>query len=152
VLRRSKTDASEHGPTRVLVVDDDRDACELVARIVEAAGWGAARAHSGEEAISALTGGRPPFAAMVLDFVEGGTEAGLRVLEEVRRRPELADVGVVVIPASRYDKEIAWRAGADAVLVRPFHADDLVNELYALFTRTPDERIAFRAEQLGAGA
>lgn len=151
MLRRSKTDEAPHGPTRVLVVDDDPDACELVARIVEAAGWAAARAHSGEDAISALVGGQPPFTAVVLDFVGAGTEASLQVLEEVRRRPELAEVAVVVIAGSRYDREVVWQAGADGVLVRPFHADDLLNELYAVFTRTPEERAAFRAEQLAAG-
>ncbi|WP_334142703.1 response regulator [Rhabdothermincola sp.] len=151
MLRRSKTDEAAHGPTRVLVVDDDPDACELVARIIESAGWGAARAHSAEEAMSALVGGQPPFTALVLDFVGAGTDAALGVLEEVRRRPEVADVAVVVVAASRYDRDRVWQAGADGLLVRPFHADDLVNELYAVFTRTPDERAAFRAEQLATG-
>ena len=36
----------------------------------------------------------------------------------------------------------------EVITERPFHADDLINEIYAVLTRSDEERDAWREEQL----
>jgi DNA-binding response OmpR family regulator len=147
VLRRSKTEEPA-GPTRVLVVNDDPDSCELVARIVESAGWTATRCYSADDALSVLESGDPPFKAVLADFQAGGASAGLRLLDDVRRMPSFGEMPVLVLTANDANRLFAWQSGVDGFLVRPFHADDLINEVYAVLTRTPDERAVYRQAQL----
>jgi two-component system alkaline phosphatase synthesis response regulator PhoP len=147
VARRSKTEEPV-GPTRVLVVDDNQDACELIARVVESAGWTATRCYSQDDALDKLDNGDPPFKAVIADFQSGGTGASLELLDSVRRSKDFKDVPVLLVTHNETNRMYAWESGADAFLVRPFHADDLINEVYAVLTRSTDERDAWRETQL----
>jgi DNA-binding response OmpR family regulator len=135
----------------VLVVDDNADACELIARIVESAGWTATRSYSQDDALAKLDTGDPPFKAVVADFQSGGTGASLELLDAIRRNRDIAEIPVLLLTQSDTNRMYAWESGADAFLVRPFHSDDLINEIYAVLTRSTDERDAWREEQLAAG-
>lgn len=145
--RKSKVEQPV-GPTRVLVVDDNADACELIARIVESAGWTATRCYSPDDALEKLDNGDPPFKAVIADFQSGGTGAGLELLDAVRRSKDFKEVPVLLLTRNETNRMFAWESGADAFLVRPFHADDLINEVYAVLTRSTEERAAWREEQL----
>ncbi len=149
--RRSKTEEQPTGPTRVLVVDDNPDACELIARVIESAGWTATRSYSQDDALHKLESGDPPFKAVIADFQSGGTGASLELLDAIRRTRDFAEIPVLLLTHNETNRLYAWESGADAVLVRPFHADDLINEIYAVLTRSTDEREAWREEQLAAG-
>jgi two-component system OmpR family response regulator len=148
VARRKAKAEQPAGPTRVLVVDDDKDACELVARIVESAGWTATRCYAQDDALRKLDEGDPPFKAVIADLHSGGTGAGLELLDAIRRAKDVKDVPVLLLTQSDQNRMFAWESGADAFLVRPFHADDLINEVYAVLTRTLEERDAWREAQL----
>jgi DNA-binding response OmpR family regulator len=152
VLRRSKSDPADQGPTRVLIVNDDADACELVARIIESAGWAADRAHSSDEALESLLESKPVAKAVLIDFTSGGTGMGLNLLDTIRRTPGISDLVVVLLTRTTSNRVFAWESGADGFLVRPFHGDDLINELTAVFARSPDEREAYRQEQLASSS
>ena len=147
--RKSKVEAPA-GPTRVLVVDDNADACELIARIVESAGWTATRCYAQDDALDKLDNGDPPFKAVVADFQSGGVGASLELLDAVRRSKDFSDIPVLLLTVSETNRMFAWESGADAFLVRPFHADDLINEIYAVLTRSTDEREAWREGQLAS--
>lgn len=148
-MARRKSKAEEPtGPTRVLVVDDDKDACELIARIVESAGWTATRCYAQDDALRKLDEGDPPFTAVITDFHSGGTGASLELLDAVRRAKDVKDVPVLLLTQSDKNRIYAWESGADAFLVRPFHADDLINEVYAVLSRSVEERVEWRDAQL----
>jgi DNA-binding response OmpR family regulator len=148
VARRKSKAEQPTGPTRVLVVDDNADACELVARIVESAGWTATRCYALDDALDKLDKGDPAFKAVIADFQSGGTGASLELLDAVRRSKDFAEVPVLLLTRNETNRIYAWESGADAFLVRPFHNDDLINEIYAVLTRSDDEREAWREEQL----
>jgi DNA-binding response OmpR family regulator len=133
------------------VVDDNTEACELIARIIESAGWTATRSFSQDDALDRLGTGDPPFKAVIADFHSGGTGASLELLDAIRRDRDVSEVPVLLLTQSDTNRMYAWESGADAFLVRPFHADDLINEIYAVLTRSTDERDAWREEQLAAG-
>jgi DNA-binding response OmpR family regulator len=151
MLKRSRTDdARKKRPVRVLVVDDDPDACELLARIVERHDMEAVRALDHGEAMTQLLGAINAFRGVVIDFAHGGPSASVALLEDIRGSDAITDLAVVIIPRLDQARVFAWQAGADAYLVRPFHADELLAELDAALERTPDERATHREAALDA--
>lgn len=151
MLRRAKSDkdgSDRFGQgTRILVVGDDPDAGELIVRILEFAGWSATKVQGYDEAMRALLTTTPRLTAVVSDFTSGGVSSSLKLLDAVRHEEGLEDLPVIILTASLTNRGFAWQSGTDGFLVRPFHADDLVNEIYACLTRTPEEREAYRREQ-----
>jgi two-component system OmpR family response regulator len=134
----------------VLVVDDDPDACELIARIIERHGMGAVRAHGHDEAMTELLGAINAFRAIVVDFTHGGAAAGVGLLEDVRSSDAIRNLPVVVLTRLDQNRVFAWQAGADGYLVRPIHASELLAELDAVLARSPEERSAHRQAALDA--
>jgi two-component system OmpR family response regulator len=148
MLKRSRTEGRRAGPARVLVVDDDPDACELIARVVESHGMEAVRAHGHEQAMTELLGAINAFGAMVIDFAHGGPSACVALLEDVRSSDAVHDLPVVIITRVAQNRVFAWQAGVDAYLVRPLHGAELLAELDAVLTRSPGERDAHRRAAL----
>lgn len=133
------------------MVNDDRGGCELVARICEANGFEVRRAHEHGEALLSITRDGVTVDGIVLDFTSGGTSTSLKLLDSIRHGDEAArKVPVVILSASANNRLFAYQSGADAFLVRPFHADDLVAEVRAVLARGDDEREAHREAQLEA--
>lgn len=148
MARRSKSEAA--GPTRLLVVNDESNSCELVARILESAGWTADRCTAESDAIVRLSAAQPAYKAVVIDLSKGGSNQSVNLLETIRSQHELSELPIVVLTSSERGQVFAWQSGVDGFLVRPFHADDLINEIYAALARTSEERAAYRAEKLRA--
>ena len=68
----------------ILIVDDERDICTLIAGILEDEGNTARRAHNSTEAIDAVRQRRP--ALVILDvWLQGRDLDGLQLLDVIRR-------------------------------------------------------------------
>jgi DNA-binding response OmpR family regulator len=151
-----KTDDELHDGVRsgsavstILVVNDDRDSCELIARLVESDGWQAQRCYDPDDAIKLVEAPKADFTAVVVDL-SSGLAGGTAVLDAARRRPSPRDsVPVLLLSSRAEDESIGWDAGADGVMVRPFHANVFLAGLRSVLERTPDERAAFRASKTG---
>jgi len=135
-----------------MVVDDDADACELMARVIEGGGWSVTRCHSHNDAVAELSRANPRYALTVVDFATAGTASSLKLLDTIRHADEIDDTPVLLLPRADTNRMFAWQQGADGFLVRPFHADDLVAELHAILDRSPEQRKAHRREQLQGSA
>ncbi len=158
MLKRSKIDddfddddgEGSSQSSSILVVNDDRDSCELIARLVESAGWKVQRCFDPDDATKSLDRPMASYAAVVVDLTTGLT-GGTEVLDSARRQPSpRGSVPVVLMTSRAEDDTIAWQAGADAVMIRPFHANDFLDELRSTLARTPDERTALRATKIRA--
>jgi CheY-like chemotaxis protein len=105
------------GVRDVLVVDDDRDFCQLVERMLEASGraYQVRRAYGGEDSLLALRSQRPEL--VLLDLVMPGVD-GFHVLQEMRQDPDLADVPVLLLTATSYAEDALARRGGRLVSVR----------------------------------
>lgn len=148
MLRRSKVDDDENGP-RILVANDDEAGCELVARILEANGFSAVRSHAHNDALLALNKASQPVRGVIIDFTSGATSSNLKLLDSIRHGDEAnRECGVLVLAASSTNRLFAFQSGADAFMVRPFHANEMVAQLRDLLARSEDERISYRNTQL----
>lgn len=121
----------EVGPRRVLVVDDDDAIVDLVATRLILAGYKAAVARNGFEAIRALKEARPE--AMILDVNMPGLD-GFGVLEHMQKTG-LLKVPTLVLTArhNARDVEKAIGLGAKDYLAKPFDDRLLLARVARLF-------------------
>ena len=109
----------------ILIVDDERDICTLIAGILEDEGHTARRAHNSTEAIDAVRQRRPGL--VILDvWVEGGELDGMQILEVIRRKEPPVPV-VMISGHGTIDTAVsAIKTGAYDFIEKPFKADRLL--------------------------
>jgi two-component system nitrogen regulation response regulator NtrX len=109
----------------ILIVDDERDICTLIAGILEDEGHAPRRAHNSTEAIDAVRQRRP--ALVILDvWLQGSELDGLQLLDVIRR--EEPPIPVVMISGhGTIDTAVsAIKSGAYDFIEKPFKADRLL--------------------------
>jgi DNA-binding response OmpR family regulator len=115
----------------VLCADDDEDILSLVSLRLQRAGFQVATAADGEEAMQVARDRRPALA--VLDVMMP-KRTGYEVLAELRGDEALRGMKVILLSARVQEGDVArgMDAGADAYLVKPFRAQDLVSKVEEL--------------------
>src|SRR5438128_4358600 len=108
---------------KILIVDDNLDACEALRRLLIRAGWEVSCVSEGREALDRL---RETSAEVVLLDVMMPDVDGFGVLKQIREDPAVARTRVVMYSAlsDEWTKQQARAAGADDFLVKgmPFAA------------------------------
>jgi two-component system, OmpR family, phosphate regulon response regulator PhoB len=118
----------------ILVVDDEPDISALVAYHLARESFRVRTVSSGPEAIRAAELERPDL--IVLDLMLPGM-SGLQVLEELRRRPETAEIPVILLTARKeeQDRIAGLRLGADDYVSKPFSPQELILRVGAVLRR-----------------
>ncbi|HHW84355.1 MAG TPA: response regulator transcription factor [Actinomycetales bacterium] len=126
---------------RILVVEDERDISEQIARRLESEGWEVRQVHDGLEAVSEARDFSPD--AVVLDVMLPGID-GLEVCRRIQ-----ADREIPVLMLTARDDEtdilVGLGVGADDYMTKPFSMRELVARLKALLRRVE------RAERIVGG-
>ncbi len=109
---------------KVLVADDNRDAADSLAMVLEMSRYQVLVAHTGEQALQIARQNLPH--AMILDIGMPDI-TGYDVAREIRREPWGTDVLLLAITGwgQREDKERASAAGFDHHLTKPVDADQV---------------------------
>jgi DNA-binding response OmpR family regulator len=111
---------------KILVIDDDRSMCRLIARILSTAGHDVHKAANGREGISLFGTEQPTL--VITDIVMPDTE-GMETIVTLRKSdPNLRILAISgggqVGNASYLD--LATKLGADAAIAKPFRAEELL--------------------------
>ena len=122
---------------KILVVDDEPDAVELVEFNLKAAGYDVVTAVDGEEALKKARSVLPHL--IVLDLMLPGME-GTEVLRRIRTKNSTVPVLILTAKDAVADKINNFEAGADDYLTKPFAFAELLVRIKALLRRGPVTR------------
>jgi DNA-binding response OmpR family regulator len=117
---------------RLLVIEDNDELGQLLAKGLKSAGFEVDRLGSVGEAQAALATIR--YAALILDLGLPDGD-GLAILRELRHRKDPIPVLVLTARGGVHDRVSGLRSGADDYLVKPFAFDELVARVEALLRR-----------------
>ena len=117
---------------RLLIVEDNEELAELIAKGLKTAGYEADVLSSLEEARAVLS--TTFYAAMILDLGLPDGD-GLELLREIRQRDNPIPVLVLTARGGLTDRVHGLRSGADDYLVKPFALEELIARLEAQLRR-----------------
>lgn len=117
------------------MVEDDADVREGLTELLREYSFEVNAACEGRAALALVSHTRPD--VILLDALMEGMD-GREFLDEQRRRPELADIPVIVITG--LPPQLVGSMGAAAILSKPFHIEDLLGAIRTALARPLDDR------------
>lgn len=117
--------------TRILVIDDDVNICELLRLYLEKEGYETKSVYSGDKAVRAFSEFAPNL--VILDIMLPGMD-GWQVCRELRK---ISNIPVIMLTAKgeTFDKVLGLELGADDYVVKPFDPKELVARVKAVLRR-----------------
>ncbi len=116
---------------RILVVDDDKNICELIRLYLEKEGFSVTLAYDGQSALTLFKESAP--AVVLLDVMLPKMD-GFQVCREIRR---ISNIPIIMLTAKgeTFDKVLGLELGADDYMVKPFDNKELVARIKAVLRR-----------------
>jgi len=116
---------------RILCVDDDNEILMFMVRCLDAEGYDVAHCASGEDAIPLLAG--KEFGLVLLDIAMPGMD-GWETCRRIKSDPATAAISVHMVTAKPIESSSPQfrRSGANGYLLKPFHAEDLLELVQGL--------------------
>ena len=115
----------------ILIVDDDKNICELIRLYLVKEGYEALCVHDGITAMKKVSEVKP--SAVILDIMLPGAD-GIEVLKTIRQN---SNIPVIMLTAKgeTIDKVLGLELGADDYIVKPFEPKELLARLKAVLRR-----------------
>ena len=117
--------------TKVLVVDDDVNICELIRLYLEKEGCEVQTVYNGKSGLEAFVDSAPGI--VILDIMLPGMD-GWQVCREIRK---ISNIPIIMLTAKgeTFDKVLGLELGADDYIVKPFEPKELVARVKAVLRR-----------------
>lgn len=119
----------------ILIIDDDKDLCELLRDYLTPEGFEVAAVHNGLEGSERALAGQ--FALIVLDVMLPGIN-GLEVLRRIRAASHIP-VLMLTARGEEVDRIVGLEIGADDYLPKPFNPRELVARIRAVLRRADSQ-------------
>lgn len=128
----------EANKTKILVVDDEQDLCEILKFNLETEGYQADTANSGEEAMSMDIAS---YDLLLLDVMMGGM-SGFQLAKQLKENPMTAHVPIIFLTAhdTENDTVTGFNLGADDYISKPFSIREVMVRVRAVLRRTKEQR------------
>jgi two-component system, OmpR family, response regulator len=123
--------------TKILIIDDDVNICELIRLYMEKEGYEALTVYNGLKGIDAFRDFTPNI--VVLDIMLPGAD-GWQVCREIRK---ISTIPIIMLTAKgeTFDKVLGLELGADDYMVKPFDSKELVARVKAVLRRYEHKEI-----------
>lgn len=117
---------------KILVVDDDKNICDLLRMYLEKEGYLVALAHNGVDAVKAFNEENPDL--VLLDIMIPQLD-GWQVCREIRK---VSEKPIIMLTAKdeTFDKVLGLELGADDYVTKPFDTKEVVARIKAVLRRT----------------
>jgi DNA-binding response OmpR family regulator len=126
------SDPANANALRLLVIDDDRKLCRLIAGYLGPLGYDVTTVHTGPEGVEKA--GAEPWHAIILDVMLPGMD-GFEVLKAIRKTSEVP-VLMLTGRGDEADRIVGLEIGADDYLPKTFSTRELLARLRAVTRRS----------------
>ena len=117
---------------KILVVEDDKNICELLGLYLENEGYNVYSVNDGESAVREFQTFQPDL--VILDIMLPRMD-GWQVCREIRKVSEKPII-MVTAKGETFDKVLGLELGADDYIVKPFDPKEIVARIKAVLRRT----------------
>ena len=117
---------------KILVVDDDKNICELLRLYIEKDGFQVVIANDGKRALEMFRAEQPDL--IMLDIMLPELD-GWQVCREIRKESQCPII-MLTAKGEVFDKVLGLELGADAYVVKPFDAKEVVARIKAVLRRS----------------
>ena len=117
---------------KVLIVDDDKNICDLLRLYLEKEGYSVILSHDGEEAVVKFNALKPDI--VLLDVMLPGLD-GWQVCWEIRKKSNIP-ILMITAKSDTFDKVLGLELGADDYIVKPFDSKEVIARIKAVVRRT----------------
>ncbi len=117
---------------KILVVDDEKNICDLLRMYLEKEGYSVVMAHNGVDAVSMFNSENPDL--VLLDIMLPQLD-GWQVCREIRKSSEKP---IIMLTAKDevFDKVLGLELGADDYVTKPFDTKEIIARIKAVLRRT----------------
>ena len=117
---------------KILIVDDDKNICDLLRIYLEKEGYSTIISYNGEEAMVKFNALNPNI--VLLDIMLPGMD-GWQICREIRK---VSPVPILILTAKGevFDKVLGLELGADDYIVKPFDTKEVLARIKAVTRRT----------------
>ncbi len=117
--------------TKIMVVDDENNICELIRLYLEKEGFTAILANNGEKALELFEREHPDL--ILLDVMMPKLD-GWQVCREIRKKSSCPII-MLTAKGEVFDKVLGLDLGADDYIVKPFEAKEVIARIKAVLRR-----------------
>jgi DNA-binding NtrC family response regulator len=128
-------------PTRVLLVDDEKDFVEMLGLRLEEVGERVTHAYSGQECLKVLE--EKPIDVVILDILMPGMD-GIATLKAIKNRFPLVEVIMLTGHGTTESAVEGMKLGAFDYLLKPTHFESLTAKLEAARKRRDEQEERIR--------
>ena len=117
---------------KILIVDDDKNICDLLRMYLEKEGYAVVMAHNGVDAVNTFNIENPDL--VLLDIMLPQLD-GWQVCREIRK---ISEKPIIMLTAKdeTFDKVLGLELGADDYVTKPFDTKEIVARIKAVLRRT----------------
>jgi DNA-binding response OmpR family regulator len=125
-----------HSIPKILIVDDEKDLCEILEFNLSSEGFQTTVAHSAEQALKLAL---DEFDLILLDVMMGGM-SGYKMADRIRKEFQLA-VPIIFMTAKTAENDIltGFNVGGDDYISKPFSIKEMVARIKAVLKRGKKE-------------
>ncbi len=116
---------------KILIVDDDKNICDMLSIALKKEGYGIMLANTGNEALAILSDRAPDL--VLLDVMLPDID-GWQVCREIRKKSDLPII-FVTAKSEIFNKLLGFELGADDYIVKPFDMREVLARVKALMKR-----------------
>ena len=116
--------------TKILLVDDDKLVTDLLEKLLKSDGYQTITVNDSSKAVEVAQAETPDL--VLLDLMMPQPD-GFRVCRMLREQPQFKHLPIIIVTAldDSDSRAVAFGAGANDYLTKPFHPDELAEKIIA---------------------